>query len=100
MTEMNIEWDETKRLANIEKHSVDFLDAVFIFENPVIESVDTRENYNEERWQALGHVDDDHFMVVYTWRGKNRRIISAWKVNEHGKRRYKKILSDRTEGDA
>lgn len=93
---MNVEWNESKRLTNLEKHGVDFLDAALIFENPVIESVDVRNDYNEERWQALGHVDDDYFMVIYTWRGSSRRIISAWKVNENGKKRYKKILSGRT----
>ena len=96
MVEMNIEWNEKKRLANLEKHGVDFIDAALIFENPVLESVDIRENYNEERLQALGYVDDDYFMVVYTWRNNIRRIISAWKVNENGKKRYKKLFSGRT----
>jgi hypothetical protein len=30
---------------------------------------------------------------VYTWRGENRRIISAWKVGDHGKRRYQALLA-------
>ena len=92
---MDIEWDEDKRLSNITKHGVDFLDAALIFENPVLESVDAREDYQEIRWQALGCVDDDCFLVSYTCRGDTRRIISAWKVNEHGKQRYEKILSGR-----
>jgi len=75
---MNVEWSESKRFANINKHGVDFIDAALIFENPVIESVDV-----------------EYFMVIYTWRGDARRIISAWKVGENGKRRYKKILSKR-----
>lgn len=31
---MDFEWDEEKRLANIEKHGIDFVDAVAIFGNP------------------------------------------------------------------
>ena len=93
---MDVEWDESKRLSNLDKHGVDFIDAALIFENPIIESIDSRDNYDETRWQALGHVDDDYFMVVYTWRSETRRIISAWKVNQNGKKRYEKILSERT----
>ena len=60
---------------------------------PVIEAKDTRKEYRETRLQALGHVDNDYFIVVYTWRGTRRRIISAWKVDDNGKRRYQKLLS-------
>jgi len=49
---MLIEWDENKRLSNIKTHKVDFIDAALIFENPVIESIDARERYNEEWWRA------------------------------------------------
>lgn len=96
------EWDEAKCLQNLEQHGVDFADAALIFENPdeVIESVDDREDYGEIRYRALGRVDDDYFMVAYTWRGDNRRIISAWKVDEDGRQRYKTILSGRATGKA
>ncbi len=34
---MTFEWDETKRQRNIEKHEVDFLDAVQLFDGrPVV----------------------------------------------------------------
>lgn len=87
------EWDEEKRRHNIEKHGVDFLDAILIFENPVIEAEDIRREYEETRIQALGYVDHEYFLVIYTWRGARRRIISAWKVDDNGKRRYQERLS-------
>jgi len=90
---MSVEWDENKRLGNLEDHGVDFQDAALIFLGPVIEAEDTRTEYGEQRFRALGQIDDDYFMVAYTWRGENRRIISAWKVNDDGKRRYTAILS-------
>ena len=93
---MNVEWDEAKRLKNIEDHGVDFQDAALIFLNPVLEAEDTRLEYGEQRFRALGNVDDEFFMVAYTWRGQNRRIITAWKVDDEGKRRYEAILSRRT----
>ena len=90
---MSVEWDENKRLENLEDHGVDFQDAALIFEGPVIEAEDTRTEYGEQRFRALGQVDSDFFMVAYTWRGVNRRLISAWKVDDDGRRRYTAILT-------
>ncbi|HET8995736.1 MAG TPA: BrnT family toxin [Acetobacteraceae bacterium] len=87
------EWDEAKRRANVAQHGVDFIDAALIFRNPVLEAEDRRGDYGEQRLRALGHVGGDFFMVVFTWRGNNRRIISAWKVDAYGKKRYQAILA-------
>lgn len=87
------EWDEEKWLRNLAQHKVDFTDAALIFQNPVLEQEDNREDYGESRFKTLGHVDDDYFVVVYTWRGERRRIISAWKVGEDGKKRYQAIFN-------
>jgi uncharacterized DUF497 family protein len=92
-TKMDFEWDEAKRLSNIEERGVDFRDAALIFEGAVITKEDTREDYGEQRFRALGRVDDDYYVVSYTWRGSVLRIISAWKVDEDGKKRYEEILS-------
>jgi|SRR2546430_10523837 len=54
---------------------------------------DRRSDYGEIRIRALGHVDDEYYLVVYTWRGDIRRIISAWKVGEDGKKRYQAFLA-------
>ena len=87
------EWDEEKRWRNLDEHGVDFRDAALIFENPVVEAEDSRSDYGEIRIRALGHVDNEYYLVVYTWRGDNRRIISAWKVGEDGKKRYQALLA-------
>jgi uncharacterized protein len=88
-----VEWDERKRRSNLLEHGVDFADAALIFLNPVLEAEDRRADYGEPRLRALGHVNDDYILVAFTWRGENRRIISAWKVDEDGKRRYQAILA-------
>ena len=88
-----VDWDEPKRLSNIEERGVDFRDAALIFEGPVLCKEDTREDYGEQRFRALGRVDDEYYVVAYTWRGTTCRIISAWKVDEDGRKRYEKILS-------
>jgi hypothetical protein len=90
------EWDEDKRRRNLEDHGVDFRLAALVFIAPVVEAEDKRDDYGEARYRALGRVGDEYFVVAYTWRGTNRRIISAWKVDENGKRRYKAVLAGRT----
>ena len=92
---IGFEWDEDKRRRNIEEHGVDFRLAALIFSNPVLEARDERDDYGETRYRALGQVEDEYFLVVFTWRGEMRRIISAWKVGDDGKRRYQAILAGR-----
>ena len=89
------EWDEDKRRRNIEDHGVDFRLAALIFNSPVIEARDERDDYGEPRYWALGHVGDEYFLVAFTWRGEVRRIISAWKVGNDGKKRYQAVLARR-----
>jgi uncharacterized protein len=93
---MKVEWDENKRIGNLDDHGIDFHDGARIFLGPVIEADDARQIYVERRHRALGHFNGDYFMVAYTWRGDSRRIISAWKVDDDGRRRYAAILSGRS----
>ncbi|GMO35230.1 MAG: BrnT family toxin [Termitinemataceae bacterium] len=72
------EWDETKRLSNIEKHGVDFKVIKLLFgDKNRIEFVDNRKEYAEKRFQTIGAVDGIILFVVYTKRHFSRRIISA-----------------------
>ena len=73
---MRFEWDETKRISNLEDHGVDFKDAALIFEGAFLQAEDTRGDCGERRFRALGRVDQQAFMVAFTWRGVSRRIIS------------------------
>jgi uncharacterized DUF497 family protein len=82
------EWDEAKRRENLAKHGVDFRRALQIFEGEILEFADARRDYGEARLRCLGAVDGRGYVVVYTWRGDNRRIISAWKANERHQRTY------------
>ena len=86
---MLLEWDDEKRQQNIQKHCVDLLYAALIFEGPTLNKVDDRHDYGEERFVALGLVDGDPFTVVYTMRGENIRLISAWKGGRKDYEKYK-----------
>ena len=85
---MRFEWDEAKRRRNHERHGVDFQDAALIFRHPVLEAPDPARLRGRTAGAGLGHVGDEYFLVVDTWRGEARRIISAWKVGSDGQRRY------------
>ena len=90
---MDFEWDSMKNQRNIEKHGIDFANAVRIFENPTFEVVDNRRAYGEKRVVAMGTVDDIILYVVYTTRGGNRRIISARRANRRERRTYREGFS-------
>lgn len=52
---MNYEWDEAKRLANIAKHGLDFVDAPLVYDSPIkLEAVSERNG--ERRIQAFAYV--------------------------------------------
>ncbi|MBK3798665.1 BrnT family toxin [Azospirillum brasilense] len=91
------EWDENKNATNLEKHKVDFETAKKIWLGPVIENQDTRFNYGEDRFIALGDADGTVLVVVYTWRGSIRRIISARKAGSDERRAYNKTLRCRSD---
>lgn len=93
---MTVEWDESKRLKNLDDHGVDFQGAALIFLGPVLEAEDQRAGYGERRYRALGEVDGDYFVIAFTWRGDARRIVGAWRVDDDGRRRYAAILARTT----
>ncbi len=85
---MTFEWDNDKQHRNLMKHGVDFQDMVWFFANPVLEWIDNREDYREERILSIGVTEEEYFVVVSTWRENTRRIISAWKAGRDEKEKY------------
>ncbi|AUN33037.1 BrnT family toxin [Niveispirillum cyanobacteriorum] len=96
---MQFEWDPHKALINLEKHGIDFEDAIYIFAGPTLEYPDTRKDYGETRVIALGTLDGRVLVVVYTDRADIRRIISARKANDHEQRTYHAALARRSPPD-
>jgi uncharacterized protein len=87
---MGFEWDAAKNAANMAKHGIDFDDTVRIFDGPVLEKVDQRRNYGEERIATVGMANGLELFVVYTVRKGNRRIISARRANKHEREAYRR----------
>jgi uncharacterized DUF497 family protein len=80
--EPSFEWDEDKRQSNIEKHDIDFGDAVAIFDG---RSTTTRKTdyADEDRFVTIGKLDHRTFAVIWTQRGNTRRIISVRRARKN-----------------
>ena len=87
---MAFEWDPAKNVANLVKHRVDFDDAVRIFSGLVLEKVDLRRDYGEQRIAAIGVANGLELFVVYTWSESRRRIISARRATRNKREAYRR----------
>ena len=87
---MGFQWDPNKSAANEAKHGVSFLQAAQIFRNPILKAEDTRRDYGEQRFIALGIYDNEAPRVVFTERDNDIRIISAWKAGRYDREKYQK----------
>mgnify|MGYP003383689137 CR=1 FL=1 len=75
------EWDESKRLSNLDLHRLDFLDAgEFDWESSLV-APDLRREYGEDRYIALGKFHDRLTVLVFTPREEAIRLISWRKAN-------------------
>ncbi|MGH6718121.1 MAG: BrnT family toxin [Alphaproteobacteria bacterium] len=83
-----LDWDERKRIANLRKHGIDFVDARHIFQRSTIEVRDARRDYGEDRIGAFGEIGDEVLVVVYVWREGRRRLISARRAGTDERRAY------------
>ncbi len=91
---MKFEWDENKRLNNVRKHELDFVDAPEIFTKPMVTRLDTRANYGEDRWISIGQMKNRVVVVVYTERKENIiRIISLRKAVKREQNLYFKYIT-------
>jgi len=78
---MKFAWDDAKSERNRRERGFDFATAALIFAGPVQTIVDERRDYGEERIIAIGEIDSEVLVLVYTDRGQVRRIISARRAN-------------------
>ena len=89
---MQYEWDEAKRISNLNKHGVDFNSILRLFANSqAIHFIDDKKDYGEIRKILFGEVHQRLFQVSYTIRNDNIRIISARKASKKEKIIYDKL---------
>ena len=77
---VDIVFDSAKRDATLRERGLDFARAAEVFADRTFTQPDQRIDYGEER------------VIVWTWRGHARRIISMRKANEREQARYESRL--------
>ncbi|MBA7597384.1 MAG: BrnT family toxin [Calditrichaeota bacterium] len=75
---MSYRWDPGKTASNLEKHGVDFVDAVGVFEDEWALTIKEQYVAGEQRFVTLG-MDflGRVLVVVYTYRNDDIHLISA-----------------------
>jgi len=89
---VGISYDPHKRAKTIAERALDFEDAVRVFAGPVIDLLDDRQDYGEERWLTYGLLDGRMVAVVWTARGNYRHVISMRKANDREKIAFEERL--------
>ncbi len=93
---MTFEWDDAKNKLNIEKHELDFEDALEVFQSPMLTAPDNRYDYGEERHVAIGSIRGRVVVVVFTEPHENTvRIILLRKAVKRERVRYEQVLKNR-----
>jgi uncharacterized protein len=89
---MLFEWYEQKRLENLSKHGIDFLDAKEIWQSEVLEVPSAQLEHGEQRHLAYGVLEGRIIAVVFTWRGNAWRLISARRARRHERQDYQDVF--------
>jgi uncharacterized DUF497 family protein len=88
---MSYQWDLKKAASNLEKHSVDFADAVGVFEDEWALSIKEEYVEGEQRFVTLGtDFLGRVLVVVYTHRDNVIRLISARVATRRERRVYER----------
>lgn len=76
---MKFEWDINKERYNIRRHGISFTVAAKVFDDchVIVKFDDTHSSLEEERWNAIGTVEDVLFVVFTELEEDHIRIISA-----------------------
>jgi len=78
---MKFEWEDTKHARTLRERGIGFDDGARIFAGKLVIWQDTRRDYGEARFRAVGESDGVVLHVVYTMRGDVTRIISVRRAN-------------------
>jgi uncharacterized DUF497 family protein len=85
---MDISYDAAKDRANRRRHGISLAEAARMNWSAVLERLDDRNDYGEDRYTALGLIEDRVYFVVYVDWGEIRRVISLRKANTKECRDY------------
>ncbi len=85
---MKYQWDKTKAASNLQKHGIEFADAVSVFSDELAITIpDNR--FDEERFVTIGtDVLGRILVIVFTWRSEEIRLISARLAERRERKQY------------
>lgn len=88
----NFEWDSNKNAWNIQKHEIDFLDAIEVFSDErAVLRYDIAHSGDEERFLVVGMMRGIVVTaIVFTDRGDITRLISARKATREEELDYER----------
>lgn len=85
---MKYQWDKIKAVSNLQKHGIEFADAVSVFSDELAITIpDNR--FDEERFVTIGMDAFGRILViVFTWRSEDIRLISARLAERRERKQY------------
>lgn len=88
---MDYEWDENKRLANLQKHGLDLLRGSALFDGrPTYVYPSPR--YGEQRFVTIAILEGVFVALVWMERGPNTRLISFRRARDAEEREYRALF--------
>ncbi len=91
---IEFEYDQNKSLSNKQKHGIDFKKAQELFVGDVA-VIDAKNVDTEARFAAIGKIDTKFYTIIYTYRDKAIRIISARRSRKNEEKLYEEYFSKR-----
>ncbi len=88
------EWDEQKRIQNLKKHGLDFLDAYCVFDRETLTDIDDRYDYGETRFLTLGIIHGVVVVISHTEDDDSIRVISFRRADKYEQEIYFKAIRD------
>jgi uncharacterized protein len=89
---MKIEFDPAKSKKALAERGLDFSRAAEVFAGTHFTAPDERQDYKEDRFITIGHLDDRLVVLVWTPRDEVRRMISMRKANDREKAFYDRYV--------
>ena len=85
---MKYQWDKIKATSNLQKHGIEFADAVSVFSDELAITIpDNR--FDKERFVTIGmDVFGRILVIVFTWRSEDIRLIAARLAERRERKQY------------
>ena len=83
------EFDETKSIANKEKHGIDFRTAQKLWNDPDLLEIDAK-SVDEPRHLVIGRIGEKNWSAVVTYREEIVRIISVRRSRKREEELYER----------